>query len=331
MSDLPGSKDKRRFGWVSPINFIFLILGSAITALVLAPYLVSVKDSPSLPSPVSPTSSVISKSDDCAWSMKESDGFFCVSDKEWEFRRKITQIQSHKQCQQRSTCCSGEERWYEKYFEPEWTCLESRAGRQGDGGKWICDELRISDLSKEGHRCLIYSVGSNNDFSFEIDIYSRLPMCEIYTFDPTLGDRTPKNPDYVKFYPWGIAGKDDPSKPNYFKLQTIMKKLGHEGLEIMIFKIDVEGHEFPAFRDLFQAEFLPMRQILLEAHSVKRNAGLFINLRRRGFAIYHKEPNLRFSDKLHEYAFIRLNKDFFRSLNDSVIDVECSGWADGYK
>jgi len=272
----------------------------------------------------------VSSTPDCSWSLKESEGFFCVSDKEWAFRRKVAQIQGPKQCQQKSSCCDGEERWYERYFEPEWSCLESRAGRQGDGGKWICDELRIAELA-ETKRCLIYSVGSNNDFSFEIDIHQRLPMCEIYTFDPTLGERVPQNPDYVKFNAWGIAGKDDPEKPNYFRLETIMKKLGHEGLEIMIFKIDVEGHEYPVFRDLFNAEFLPMRTILAEVHSNKRNAGLFINLRKRGFAIYHKEPNLRFHDKLHEYAWIRINKDFFPSLNDTTIDINCPMWADGYK
>ena len=52
-------------------------------------------------------------------------------------------------------------------------------GKLGDGGKWICDPHRIREEQEE---CLVYSVGSNNDFSFEQAILEVVgEHCEIHT------------------------------------------------------------------------------------------------------------------------------------------------------
>ena len=50
--------------------------------------------------------------------------------------------------------------------------------RLGDGGKWVCDPHRITEQKD----CLVYSVGSNNDFSFEMAVLKDIgPHCEIHT------------------------------------------------------------------------------------------------------------------------------------------------------
>lgn len=52
------------------------------------------------------------------------------------------------------------------------------AGKVGDGGKWICDAHRI----REQEECLVYSIGSNNDFSFEASVLKDIGQhCEIHT------------------------------------------------------------------------------------------------------------------------------------------------------
>lgn len=69
--------------------------------------------------------------------------------------------------------------FYQNHYEPEFVCLhERRVGKLGDGGKWICDPHRI----KNQEDCLVYSVGSNNDFSFEQSVLDHIGHhCEIHT------------------------------------------------------------------------------------------------------------------------------------------------------
>ena len=69
--------------------------------------------------------------------------------------------------------------FYQNNYEPDFVCQhERRIGKLGDGGKWICDPHRISDQED----CLVYSVGSNNDFSFEQSVLDEIGShCEIHT------------------------------------------------------------------------------------------------------------------------------------------------------
>jgi hypothetical protein len=74
--------------------------------------------------------------------------------------------------------------WFQNNWEPSFTCLhERRIGGNGDGPKWVCDPHRI-----DPDNCLVYSFGSNNEFSFEEAILRDISAkCEIHTFDPTIG------------------------------------------------------------------------------------------------------------------------------------------------
>ena len=67
-------------------------------------------------------------------------------------------------------------------YEKVWDChIEQRVGRLfGDGGKFVCGP----DEYFRSRPCLIYSVGSNGDFSFETDVIRKFG-CEVHTFDPT--------------------------------------------------------------------------------------------------------------------------------------------------
>ena len=76
--------------------------------------------------------------------------------------------------------------FYQNNYEPDFVCQhERRIGKLGDGGKWICDPHRIS-YQKD---CLVYSVGSNNDFSFEEAVLDKIGHhCEIHTVSTYLCD-----------------------------------------------------------------------------------------------------------------------------------------------
>jgi len=144
-------------------------------------------------------------------------------------------------------------------YEPESVCIyEERFGQGaqldryqsfGDGPKFICGtDLIAAKSNKTGSsRCLVYSVGSNNQIDFETSVYKHL-NCETHTFDPTL-DKPFVGDEYAIFHDWGL-GKDGDAKKIKQKtftaksLETIVKDLGHEGRTIDILKIDCEGCEW---------------------------------------------------------------------------------------
>ena len=58
-----------------------------------------------------------------------------------------------------------------------------RFGDSGDGGKLLCADMLASP------DCVVFSLGSNNDFTFEDDILARTP-CTVVTFDCTVDGRS---------------------------------------------------------------------------------------------------------------------------------------------
>lgn len=174
---------------------------------------------------------------------------------------------------------------------------------------------------KNKRKCLIYSVGSNGDFSFEkglYEIFSReksQPSCEIHVFDPK--DFSASVPNDIKsmlhFHPWGIVGETSIST-NFKSLKETVEILGHEGEILDIFKIDCEKCEWETFDDWFSVG-LDMRQILVEVHGSPDTANAFFEtMQDMGYVTFHKEPNTKHSlGTCVEYAFLKLDSTFFRS------------------
>jgi len=211
--------------------------------------------------------------------------------------------------------------WYQNNWEPNFTCQhEARLPGMGDGGKWICDWWRIDNLDP----CLVYSVGSYNQFDFEEAILERFPDCEIHTFDPSVGEHPSNLPDKVHFHNWGFANEDGPIKVggqvwNMYTSAWILKKLGHKHRQISIFKIDCEGCEFDTVK---QWPTKQIRQIQVEMHGLdarttgapreNKASAFFEHLQSENFVIFHKEPNtLGCQGSCIEYAFLRLDPSFF--------------------
>ena len=58
----------------------------------------------------------------------------------------------------------GAREWFQSNWQPVFRCLDDqRVGNVGEGGKWLCDP---ECLIVKGH-CLVFSIGSNNQFDFE--------------------------------------------------------------------------------------------------------------------------------------------------------------------
>ncbi len=136
-----------------------------------------------------------------------------------------------------------------------------RVGRSGDGGKWMCGVPTFDG-------CIVYSLGSNGDFSFEEDIYNKTEgKCKVFTFDCTISmDQVPKY-NWLTFKPWCI-GRDHIDKDNrvFMSLPNITAHFKHEKIHLL--KADIEGAEFPLFDSIMDPsmERILPSQILLEAH-----------------------------------------------------------------
>jgi hypothetical protein len=149
---------------------------------------------------------------------------------------------------------------------------------RSDVSKIICG---IEQLQTE-EQCVVYSVGGNNQWEFELAVLDKTP-CEVHTFDCT-GNSTrfhkPVNPR-LKFHHICLGAEHVPYDHeqacnggicgDILTLYQIQIMLGHKRIDL--FKIDIEGYEWPIFEswpelsDTNQVAdmVLPM-QILVEIH-----------------------------------------------------------------
>jgi len=230
---------------------------------------------------------------------------------------------SEERCCGQSGCpgphaCTGA-RFYQVHYEPTFACANARRiGGAGDGGKWICDPLGIQDKIEQGGRCLVYSIGSNGDYSFESAVYKEVsPSCEIHTIDQhnwTAYTLEPP-PRYMSYHVNTIGPEPLTTVP------ALVKQLGHDGVEIDIFKIDCEGCEWSTYRS-WVGDGVPPRQILVELHNTGGTSeqveahDFFSFLFDQGYVVSHKEPNTAgCGGDCIGYAFLHLGRDFSRATS----------------
>ena len=121
----------------------------------------------------------------------------------------------------------------------------------------VCDPHRLISVVERRTReqaknpsCLIYSVGSAGKFQFEDGMFNITGMlCEVHIFDPWNCSRPELelSNQNMFFHHWGLVSSYDltykPVVKNavWFTLEETLKRLGHEGRTIDIFK--VSAHE----------------------------------------------------------------------------------------
>ena len=137
-------------------------------------------------------------------------------------------------------------------------------GAFGDGGKWICVS-KSTRTAATAARCIVYSVGSNLDFSFEEALRVLLPNCNFYTFDCTVDRQVAmeRKPIWLNFMHWCLVAEADISIQDRdrglrgavrgahgedveklggqsFTWREFTKRLGHTNEEITLLKFDIE-------------------------------------------------------------------------------------------
>jgi hypothetical protein len=128
----------------------------------------------------------------------------------------------------------------------------------GDGGKLVCPEyVRWNGV--------IFSLGSNGDFSFEAAMREAFPNTTIHTFDCT-GDFEKQAPPSVYFHKWCLGDKDGVIGDKIFKTwQSILDELQIKKVDYL--KMDIEGYEWNTLPYILESpqNLLP-NQISFELH-----------------------------------------------------------------
>lgn len=248
----------------------------------------------------------------CVLSRSESNDFFCETNADWNRRKELFHLQHN-----RNQFLNSPYMFFQDNYEPTFSCrFEQRLGINGDGGKWICDVYRLKELKT----CLIYSLGSNGEFSFENETKRVLPQCDIHTFDLKEFNCT----NMCRFHKIKIGDGSNGTKT----LRMIMTDLKHTQRPLNILKIDIEGGEYKFFDDLFnKTDFISdsIHQVLVEIHlapiiqtvnnittyDYKKIHHLFKLFHDQHFVIFHKEVNLYNPYRAFEFSFVRLNESFF--------------------
>lgn len=134
--------------------------------------------------------------------------------------------------------------WFQNFWEPCVGCANYvRVGPRGDGGKWVCDPATL--LEKPS--CLVLSVGSNNDFSYEEAIvkeYGCLVHVYDYTSDPPKDDLGGR----IKFFRIGLSNSDG---GRFLTLASMLETLAAEtgAATVELVKIDCDGCEIAALAE----------------------------------------------------------------------------------
>lgn len=288
-------------------------------------------------------------------SYQQSYGFFDdILDEDWQkLQHKVKMMHPNTNGNPYSEKVHSPRSYFQNHYEPDFVCQhERRIGLLGDGGKWVCDPHRLSPRTNkmlfpllddedplvtgqpQTPACLVYSIGSNGEPSFEIGIRDTIgPHCEVHTFDFDHFPHLEGMNIGATFHQWGLTGDvsqtsqgpGEVGKRIFKTLYQTLEELGHIGRPIDIFKIDCEGCELSIFND-FYLPGIDLRQILVELHSSGGDDGnlknaipdFFTAMQQNGYVIFHKEFNIEYSDHAIEYCFLKLHPDFFQGINRTL-------------
>jgi hypothetical protein len=149
----------------------------------------------------------------------------------------------------------------------------------GDEEKRVCGGLQLyrhqhnKAMTIEGRteskskNCIVYSVGSNNQYLFEEDVFKRT-KCFIEIFDCTVNTFTP--PAYIKSrirtHKVCLGSKTEVIEGRQFMNWTSLNALTGLSTNPDFLKMDIEGYEYPVLHSIIDSgENFPL-QIAMELH-----------------------------------------------------------------
>jgi len=138
-----------------------------------------------------------------------------------------------------------------------------------DGQYPVCLDNEMKPLSTNNRRCIVYSFGIKDDWSFDEALEKF--GCEIFSFDPSISQADHDHKAHIHFYKIGLSNLDYVNENNWklMSLDSIYRMLEprHGAHVIDYLKIDVEGSEWDALKQIIESGMLSkVRQMAVEFH-----------------------------------------------------------------
>lgn len=142
--------------------------------------------------------------------------------------------------------------------------MMSSYGR-GDEEKRVC---AAADTIKNSSNCVVISVGSNNQWGFEMAIAQSHPHCQIHTLDCFVSHV--EVPGHIgaqtTFHPVCIGPEDIVIEGRSFLTwRTFAKSIGLKSLPTVL-KMDIEGYEWDVIVDIIRSNYMVPLSISFELH-----------------------------------------------------------------
>jgi len=169
----------------------------------------------------------------------------------------------------------------------------TRLGSPRDGGKVACLDGKPALSPQAGSNCLVVSVGSHGDFSFEEAVHALNPRCRIDTWDGTLtAEQAARAPPYVRL-----------ERSNF--QSNSWQHYRHR--QVAALKMDCEGCEHAALLPFVHHTCTNLLMVELHRRGMAANTtlmGLLLELNKT-FALYYAEANPSCAGRCNEYALRR--------------------------
>ena len=171
--------------------------------------------------------------------------------------------------------------------------------------RYVCVDDDFEQDILQG-RCLVYSFGLANDWTFEEALAEM--GCRVWAYDPTTTDKNvSKN---IFFHKIGVAAED---KGEFRTLERIIKDNGHAFTKITFMKMDVEGSELAGLPVWISSGVLKnVKQLAMEVHLSPQNlTNEFLkNFRqlqlRENFRLFSWDPNLCWKNMVKQSDYYHL-------------------------
>ncbi len=123
---------------------------------------------------------------------------------------------------------------------------------QGDEEKRICGSLPADG-------CLVFSLGSNNQWTFEQAVLRASPACVVHTFDCTLTGEQARPPPGVVFHSTCMGHSS-----NTCGYSTLMRQMDLHGVPQYL-KVDIEGYEYETLLEYLMEARMRSTSVVLPA------------------------------------------------------------------
>ena len=145
-----------------------------------------------------------------------------------------------------------------------------------DGQYPVCLDPEVKPISSKEKRCIVYSFGINDDWSFDeaLEKYG----CDVFAFDPSMNKTDHNHSENIHFYSIGLGDENYITAVDSWKLMTLdsiyRMLVPHHGETIIDYlKIDIEWQEWEVFKQIFQSGMLEkVRQLSVEFHLPNKDA-----------------------------------------------------------